>query len=225
VEEGSRPHRFEDLSLADFVDRLASAEPVPGGGSASAVAGALGAALVTMVASLSIGKAKYASHAELHETAVQTGRTLAERFLRIADRDADAFAAFAAARKMPRESEPELEARRRAMRDAARWAAEVPFECVEACVDLAGIAEALAGRSNVNASSDVAVAANLAEAAARGAAANVVINLPSVDDEGFAGSLIRRVKDHVDEVERLAALARQAALSGDPRPPLPASGK
>ncbi len=85
-------------------------------------------------------------------------------------------------------------------------------------------AEALAGRSNVNAASDVAVAANLAEAAARGAAANVVINLPSVEDEAFAGSLIGRVKDHVDAVEHLVAAAREAALSGDPRPPLPAAG-
>jgi formiminotetrahydrofolate cyclodeaminase len=224
VEDGAQPHRFGGLALAEFVDRLASAEPVPGGGSASAVAGALGAALVAMVASLSIGKPKYSAHADLHATAVEAGRTLARRFLRIADQDADAYAAFAAARKLPRESDTEVAERRAAMRAAARLAAEVPFECVEACVDLAGLAEALAGRSNVNAASDVAVAANLAEAAARGAAANVVINLPSVEDEAFAGSVIGRVKDHVDAVEHLVAAAREAALSGDPRPPLPAAG-
>lgn len=223
MEEGTQPHRFGNLSLAEFVDHLASAEPVPGGGSASAVAGALGAALVAMVASLSIGKPKYDAHADLHAAAVEGGRSLAGRFLRIADRDADAFAAFAVARKMPRDTEAEIAARREAISAAAKWAAEVPFECVEACVDLAGLAEALAGRSNVNAASDVTVAANLAEAAARGAAANVVINLASVEDEAFAGRLIGRVKDHVDEVERLASATRQAAMSGDPRPPLPAA--
>lgn len=223
MEAETQLHRFGNLSLAEFVERLASSEPVPGGGSASAVAGALGAALVTMVASLSMGKPKYEAHAALHTTAVESGRSLADRFLRIADRDADAFASFAAARKMPRETEAEAATRRTAMAAAAKWAAEVPFECVEACVDLAGLAEALAGRSNVNAASDVAVAANLAEAAARGAAANVVINLPSVDDEAFAGELVGRVKGHVDEVERLAATTRQVALSGDERPPLPAA--
>lgn len=224
MEEGPTTYGFRELSIGEFVARLASADPVPGGGSASAVAGALGAALVAMVASLSTGKPKYAEHADLHASAEESGRALADRFLWIAERDAEAFAAFAAARKMPRDTEAEQAARRDAMRDAARWAAEVPFGCVEACVELAAAAQALAGRSNVNAASDLAVAANLAEAAARGAAANVLINLPSVDDEAFAGSLIQSVKDRLDEVERLVTATRESALSGESRSPLPGHG-
>lgn len=223
MEDATPAHSFRDLTLAEFVERLASAAPVPGGGSASAIAGSLAGALVAMVASLSRGKPRYEAHAALHGHAERRGHELADRLLAIAERDADAFAAYAAARKLPRETRDEQAARASAMREAARWAAEVPVTCVEACLDLVTLAESLAGRSNVNAASDLAVAANLAEAAARGATANVMINLPAMDDEAAAGDLMARVKDLLDEVERLAALAREAALSGEDRDPLPAS--
>src|SRR4051794_20379227 len=93
---------YRDLTLRAFVDRLASAEAVPGGGSAAAVGAALGAALVAMVASLSEGRPKYAEHAGLHAESRDTGRRLATRFLDLADEDAAAYAGFAAAMKMPK---------------------------------------------------------------------------------------------------------------------------
>jgi methenyltetrahydrofolate cyclohydrolase len=212
--------RFGDLTLASFVERLASDEPVPGGGSASAVAAALGAALVAMVGSLSQGRPKYAAHEALHLRAIERGRVLAARFLDLADDDAAAYAGFAAAMKLPRDTDEERAARTAALQQAARAASDVPMATVEACAELVSLAEALAGRSNVNAASDLNVAAMLGEAAARGAAENVMVNLPSTGDDTYAAEATTRVKNVLDVVETLAAETRGAVLSGETREPL-----
>ena len=216
----SATDRFGDLRLEAFTHKLASAEPVPGGGSASAVAAALGASLVAMVARLSAGRPKYAEHEALLTWAIETGDRLRARFLDLADEDAASYAAFGAAMKLPKGTDEEIATRKTAMSDAARVAAEIPLACVEQCLYLVGAAEALAGRSNANASSDLNVAALLAEAAANGAAANVLVNLPSIDDPEYRGELTSRVDGLLHDIERLATDTRQAVGDGAPRPPL-----
>jgi formiminotetrahydrofolate cyclodeaminase len=213
------PASFRDLTLGAFVDALSSAEPVPGGGSASAVAASLGAGLVAMVASLS-DRPKYADHAELHRASIATGRRLATRFLDLADEDSEAYAGFAAAMKMPRDDLAQKALRTRALQAAARRAAEVPLATVEACLEMVAAAESLVGRSNANASSDLDVATLLGEAAARGAAANVIVNLPSVGDASWARETTARVMRLLDSIEELAALTHALVRSGETREPL-----
>lgn len=210
---------FADLTVGEFLDRLASPEPVPGGGSASALAGALGASLVSMVCGLSAGRPRYAAYEATLVRCGEIGHALAAEFLEIADQDSYAYAGYAAALKMPRDTDEEKATRRAAIRLAARAAADAPMECVTACTRLAAAADSLAGRSNVNASSDVLVAALFAEAAARGAAENVRINLPATDDEQYADTVNRKLDSALHEIAAVTAQTREAVLSGQPREP------
>jgi formiminotetrahydrofolate cyclodeaminase len=212
--------RFRDLTVDQFISVLSSGAPTPGGGAAAAIAGSLGGALVAMVASLSAGRPKYADHEALLLEAQASGRQLADRLLDLADEDAAAFDGFAAAMRMPRDADEEKAARTEAMRAAARAATEAPFKTVQACLDVAAMAEAMAGRSNRNASSDLEVAGLMAVAAARAAAANVYVNLPSIGDEELAGELLARTEAMLDEVERLSARTREVVRSGESRRPL-----
>jgi glutamate formiminotransferase/formiminotetrahydrofolate cyclodeaminase len=212
--------RFGDLTVATFVDRLASASPVPGGGSAAAIAGSLAASLVVMVASLSGGRPKYAEHAALHADALTAGRALGSRFLTLADEDAAAFERFGEAMRLPRDSDAQRESRSVAIRHAARGAAEVPYRTIEACIETVRLSEALAGRSNRNAASDLEVSALLAVAAAEAAAANVRINLQAIGDDDDTRDLARRTDDLLDEIQQLAARTRTSVASGEAREPL-----
>jgi glutamate formiminotransferase/formiminotetrahydrofolate cyclodeaminase len=214
--------RFGDMTVAAFVDRLASAEPVPGGGSAAAIAGSLAAALVAMVASLSQDRPKYADHAALHAEVIDSGRELANRFLALADEDAAAYAAYGAAMRLPRETDTERQTRDAAVRQAARGASDVPFRTVQACGEVVRLAEALAGRSNKNASSDLEVAALLSVAASRAAAANVYVNLPAIGDEGASRMLLVHTEELADQIQRQADILKEVVRGGEAREPLEA---
>ena len=217
----AQPDSLAGLTLTEFSDNLASAEPVPGGGSASAIAGSFAGSLLAMVARLSVDRPKYAAYQKTHGRALATGERGRTVLLELADSDARAYAGFAAARKLPKETDAEIAAREGATRVAARASTEVPLSVVGECALLLDDVVAMAGRSNLNASSDLEVAARLAAAAARGAAANVLINLPMVGDEEYAAATTTSVSGLLDGIERNVAMVSEIVGSGELREPEP----
>jgi formiminotetrahydrofolate cyclodeaminase len=202
--------QLTDLSIHDFLERLGSSDPVPGGGSAAALAAAMGAALVAMVAELTIGRPAYAEHEEtvrkLRFDAVEHRVEL----LDLAQQDADAYDLVVRARHMPKESEAEKEQRNAALGTAMVAAARAPLRAAVVASEVLDLAERIAPIGNRNAVSDAGVAALLAAAGLRGAVLNVRINLPYLPP----GEPLR--DSAPAELERLEALAErgeQAAMA------------
>ena len=204
-------------SLSGFVASVAAPNPVPGGGSVAAHAGALGAALAQMVAGLTVGKRKYAVvESEMKEAALE-GAALVNELSALAARDAAAYAAVADAYKLPKEPESAAATRQSAITASLLQAAAVPLETARACARVARLAAAVAERGNTNAASDAGVAALLAEAAAKGAAYNVRINVAALDDKSQGAMLIEeigRVLAETTEHARRAEAAVERSIGG-----------
>ena len=195
------PAPLMSLPVADFVDAVSSSTPVPGGGSAAALAGSLGAALAAMVANLTIGRSGHDDQ-RLNDMAVQAQATK-QRLTELVDEDARSFNRVMDAMRMPRTTDAERRARDQALQAAYRHAAEVPLETARLSLSVLELARVAALEGRADAASDAGASALLARAAVHGAALNVLINLQTLDDETF-------VRACRDEVDRLRALARQA---------------
>lgn len=211
--------RVADTTLGDFTRALASERPTPGGGSAAALAAALAASLTAMVVRLSLVRPRYAQHAALHEEALAASDGARERFLELADDDAIAYAAFMEAGRLPKGSYEEEPKRASASREAARLAATVPLTIVQACHAQVDLVQRLAGRSNDNVASDLDVAALLLESAARGAASNVVVNLPAVEDGGFSDAVLAELDQRLRQIQGTTARTRERIRKGGQRKP------
>jgi formiminotetrahydrofolate cyclodeaminase len=198
-----------DLSFRELTTRLASREPIPGGGSAAALAGAMGAALVAMVAELSIGRADASDHqAQLHDLR-DSAVVRQSALLDLAEDDAAAYAAVVAARRMPKEDEAARAARARILRTTMVAAAEVPLRTAQVAAEVLDMARRIAPIGNPNAVSDAGVAAQLASAAVRGALLNVRINLPYLP----AGEpLLETAPAEVERLETAAEAGERATL-------------
>jgi glutamate formiminotransferase/formiminotetrahydrofolate cyclodeaminase len=188
----------------DFLAAIASSDPVPGGGSVSAYAGALAAALTRMVAGLTIGKKKYVAVEPEMTVVAANAESLVRSLTQLVERDADAYSAVSAAYKLPKEPETAAAARSEAITKAMLGAAEVPLETARLCAEAAELAATVAAKGNTNAVTDAGVAALLAEAGARGAAYNVRINVASLDDRSLGAHL-----EH--EAARIVKVAQKAA--------------
>ncbi len=170
---------MKDTTVEQFLAAVAAPTPTPGGGSVSALAGALSAALSRMVAGLARGKRGYEGvESELEQIEIR-GEVIQARLEALINEDARAYEAVIAAMRMPKSSEKEKAARVNAMQAAYRKATEVPLETMEHCVEALELAEASVKKGNRSATTDAAVAILLAEAAIRGASLNCAVNLAS----------------------------------------------
>ncbi len=194
---------YPELAIDAFLENLASSAPEPGGGAAAALAGATGAALVSMVANLTVGREKFAAAEAEMRQALARADALRVTLLQAIDRDAEAFRQVMAAYRMPRETDEQKAARRQAAQDALRAASLVPAEVVGLCEDVAAWSRVAAEKGNPQVVSDAAVAALLADAAAQSAALNVRINLSSISDAAFTGPLWAQIQERLDRIRAL----------------------
>ncbi len=193
-----------------FLDELASSAPAPGGGSAAAHAGAMAAALVAMVARLTVGRKKYAAVKERMWQVIEQAEAQRAALTQAVQEDAAAFEQVMAAFKLPKGTPEEQERRKAAIQQATLEAAKVPLRVAHKVVDVLELAAQAAELGNVNAITDAGTAAALSKAALSGASLNVRINLTSLDDQHAAGSLMDELSALEDRAAMLMERVRTA---------------
>jgi len=188
-----------DRSLVEFSKILGSKSPAPGGGSVSALAGAMGADLISMVCRLSIGNDEYKASQNLLEESLEKAQILSRSLLKRIDLDSEAFNRVMAAFRMPKETEQEKRARGHEIQAGFKEAVQSPLAIASECLEVLKLAEKLIGKFNTNAMSDFGVAALQAHAGLEGAVMNVRINLPSIRDDQFVKETNHTVTRFLEE--------------------------
>lgn len=202
---------MKNMTVEQFAMQTASNEPVPGGGSISALAGALAAALTEMVAGLTIGKKKYAEVEEEMKAAVAPMHEICEHLLDDIKRDSESFDLYMQALTLPKETEEQKAARTKAMQDGLKAAVAVPLSVAKRSYEVMPYAEAMVTKGNKTAVTDALVATMMARTAVLGALFNVKINLESIKDEAFVEETSKEVavleKKALEYERKIMALA------------------
>jgi methenyltetrahydrofolate cyclohydrolase len=191
------------LPVSTFLEQLRSSSPTPGGGSAAALAGALGASLLAMVAALAKPRTATEDEVRKLKEAGEFTTTFALRLERLIDEDSEAYDAVVSAYRLPKDSDEEKRARSGKIQDAMKLAIEAPLEVMRTCADAMAWVGVVDSLGNPNASSDVQVGIELLRAGLRGARLNVEINLGSIKDREYAA-----------EVEKELAILGEFSESG-----------
>ena len=192
------------LSIAEFLDRLSSSDPTPGGGALAAVTGASAAAMLAMVGNLTRGRPKFANvEAEVVQI-VEAADHLRQRLLELADADADAYGSVRAAYRLPHNTEEEKSARAAAIESAMHGATDVPVDTATEARAVLELGLRIAQTGNPTVLPDVAVAAHVAVAAVRSAATQADYNLASITDRTFANRVEGRLDDVLGGLDALA---------------------
>lgn len=182
------------LSIDDFLDRLASAEPTPGGGALAALAGAMASAMLAMVCQLTVGRPRFATvESQVRDLLAELARCRLE-LISLADADADAYGQVAAAYRLPRGTDAEKQARTAAIQAALVGATEVPLQTMEAAAGVLRLAVQTAEVGNPTVLPDVSVATHLALAGLRGAQEQTRYNVASLTDSSRTSGFEQRMQ-------------------------------
>lgn len=195
------------LTCEAFLDKLASNEPVPGGGSVAALSGGIAAALTAMVANLTVGKKNYEAVSDEMAAVASRMIQMKKAFVEFIDQDASSFDGVMKAFKLPKETDEEKSARTAAIQEGYKEAIAVPLAVAKACAELFDVIELVVEKGNQNALSDGLVAAMTARTALLGALYNVKINLGSVKDAVY----VEKISEEVASLEKLA-VKREAEI-------------
>ncbi len=196
----------------EFLNKLASGEPVPGGGGASAAVGAFAAALGSMVSNLTIGKKKYADVEAEVTTLKEQLQTLQEELIHLVDKDAEAFLPLAEAYRLPKNTEEEQAYKAQVMEEALYGASALPIQMMETILKVLRVLEKLSDKGSRLAISDVGAGALFAQAALEGASLNVYINAGMMKNQERASQLIHRADDLIREGQLLKEQAYKVVL-------------
>jgi formiminotetrahydrofolate cyclodeaminase len=198
-----------NMSLGEFNQVLSSKAPAPGGGSAAALSGMLGAALTMMVVNLTVGKKSWEALEDNIKKQINADfaaiQSLNEELAVLVDEDTKAFTKFMEAMKLPKETEEEKTFRAGQIQKASLFAMDVPLKTAEKCLQIMRHQKDIALYGNKGAISDVGVGAELASAGIKSAALNVKINLPSIDDETVKVDAVHKIDRILKEGELLYA--------------------
>ncbi len=204
-----------EKTVREFTHEVASASAAPGGGSVAALAGALGAALMSMVCRLTIGKKKYADVQEEMESVLEFSEDLRAKFSALVDEDTDAFNGVMRAFALPKDTAEQISLRSAAIQDATKRAALIPLEVMRLCGQAMLLAETTAQKGNINSISDAGVSAEMLRAACVGASLNVQINLATLQDQKFVKETtetFNRIMASVKEIHQRIQTRVQTAL-------------
>jgi formiminotetrahydrofolate cyclodeaminase len=190
--------KLVDMKITEFIEELASDKPAPGGGSVSALGGAVAAGLAAMVSNLTLGKEKYAEVQKEMEEVSNKATKLHEKLNMLIDDDTDAFNEIMAAFRL---SKDDPEARSAAIQKATIKATEVPLEVAKKSFEVFDLALIAAEKGNQNAITDIGVAALFAEAAVKGSLLNVRINVSSIKDEEKKAMFTKEMKEMLATVD------------------------
>lgn len=204
--------KLTQMSVAEFCEALASDAPAPGGGSAAAAMGAQGAALLQMVAGLTLGREKYAEYHPLMEKLQEEAGELRSQLLGLVDEDTEAYNAVTAVFAMPKDTDEQKAERKAAMQAALQGCTLTPGRTLAACTGALRLAHGAIGKTNPNVASDMGVAALNLKAAAQGAWLNVLINIGGIDDKDFATRCREEGEALMSEAMTLADAVYEAAL-------------